>query len=132
MLCLSGLELYSRWLVPNIVGNETNNHFRPCFGLRRLPVAFTFLVSASVSLLLFMTSPGFSRSLRVLVPLLVTSVVSLVFFVSFRTLVSFYCFGFKYMLDEALVPRYEFRIEVFFNPSNFSKKERIALQLIHL
>ena len=62
MLCLSGLELYSRWLAPNIVGNETNNHFRPCFGLRRLPVAFTFLASASVSLLLFMTSPGFSGS----------------------------------------------------------------------
>ena len=36
MLCLSGLELYSCWLAPNIVGNETNNHFRPCFGLRRL------------------------------------------------------------------------------------------------
>ena len=115
MLCLSGLELYSRWLAPNIVGKETNNHFQPCFGLRRLPVAFTFLASVvSVSLLLFMTSPGFSGSLGVLVTLLVTSVVSLVSFVSFRTLVSFYCFGFKYMLDEALVPRYEFRKEVFF------------------
>ena len=113
MLCLSGLELYSRWLAPIIVGNETNNHFRPCFG-RRLPVAFTFLTSASVSLLLFMTSRGFSGSLRVLVTLLVTSVVSLVSFVSFPTLVSFYCFKFKYMLDKALVPRYEFRIEVFF------------------
>ena len=55
-----------------------------------------------------MTSSGFSGSLRVLV----TSVVSLVSFVSFRTLVSFYCFGFKYMLDEALVPRYKFQIDV--------------------
>ena len=28
MLCLSGFELYSHWLAANIVGNETNNHFR--------------------------------------------------------------------------------------------------------
>ena len=114
MLCLSGFELYSRWLAPNIVGNETNNHFRPCFGLRRLPDAFTLLASASVSLLLIMTSPGFSGSLRVLVTLLVTSVVSLVSFVSFRTLVSFYCFGFKYLGTKASSSMYEFRIEVFF------------------
>ena len=45
-----GLELYSCWVALNIVGNETNNHFRPCFGLRRLRyVHFACLSGFSVA-----------------------------------------------------------------------------------